>query len=61
MNKTEVTAKVSGKTGIAPETCEQVIKALEQVLQEEIANKPGASVLSRIAGFVQYLATPKQA
>ena len=61
MNKAEVVAKVSEKTGIAPEACAQVIKALEQELQEEMGKRPGVGVRGRIAGLVHLLTTPKQA
>lgn len=52
MNNTAVVMEVSRKTGIAPELCEQVVRALEETLRKEFGGRPGTGVLNRIAGAV---------
>lgn len=61
MNNIAVVHKVSEKTGLPPETCEEVIKALEQTLQEELSRQPGTAALYRIAEFARRLTASKYA
>lgn len=38
MNKTEMTTKISERSGVAMEDCQKVVDAFEEVLNEELLN-----------------------
>ena len=59
VNKADVLSAVVEESGVDSEACEKVLDALEKVLQRELSGKPGAGTISRIAGLVQLLASPK--
>jgi hypothetical protein len=61
MKHAGIMLKVSEKTGIAPDICEQIVRTLEQAIQEELGHKPGIGVLNRIAGFVQRMTSSGKA
>ena len=41
MNRTEVITEISQISGVAPEDCDKVINALEQVLNRELESSKG--------------------
>lgn len=60
MNKADVIAKVAEKTGVAPDTCEKVIDALEKVLQSELSTKDGMGILDKVSGILQFFGSSKK-
>ena len=60
MNKAEVVAKVSEMSGVSPEVCGNVLKALEKVLQKELGDSKGLSgALDKITGLMNFLGSGK--
>ena len=60
MNKRQVVEKVSVMSGAPADVCENVIAALEKVLQDELGAKGGMGVLGKIAGIANFLTAGKK-
>ncbi|GIP34920.1 HU family DNA-binding protein [Paenibacillus sp. J2TS4] len=55
MNKTEVVAKVSEKSGVGLTECHKVLEALEEVLSDELSHSQGVSnALDKVYSVLQF-------
>lgn len=55
MNREDVVNKVSERSGVEKEQCEKVLKALEKVLQDELAAGGLGGALGKITGVLGML------
>lgn len=57
MNKEEVIARVAAQSGVNEEDCRRVLKALETVLSDELADSKGVmsalDKVQKVLGFLQ--------
>lgn len=60
MNKSDVIAKVSEKSGVQMEDCRRVLEALEQVLGDELSHsKDVSSTFDKVYNVLQFFKSKK--
>lgn len=60
MNNTEVTLKVSEKSGVPVEDCQKILNALEDVLSDELSNsKDVGNAFEKVYNILSYFNNKK--